>query len=188
MSKERFRQRAVYWVTAALVASLVGGFALAATFTTGGQNNAYQGSQTTTIQGVAGLSYVSTNLIELSGNVVNTTCSLASPCDVSAGTAVDCAGGLGVVTGCLATDFIEQVNLTTIVGTQFPGSHEVKLTLFVTGTPAGGSSETVASASLYYTESVVPGTAYVVTLDFDVGSISTGPGLIQTVTVIGNGV
>jgi hypothetical protein len=188
MTNKRFRQRSVYLVTAALVACLVGGFALAASFSIGGQNTAYQGSQTTTVSAIAGLQYSSTNLFELGASVVNSACTVATPCDMTAGSTVDCVAGFSPTTSCVATDFVEVVNLTTLPPTQFPGaSHEVRLMLFVTGTPAGGSSQvTVVSGSFYYTEPAAPATAYTITLDFDVGSISSGPGTVNTVTVIGN--
>ncbi len=170
------------------MACLVGGFALAATFTTGGQNTAYQGSQQTTVDPIAGLDYVSTNLTELTTATGAPGCSVGTPCNVETAGVTVCAGGFAGSTACNALDFVEQVNLTTIIGTQFPGAtHTVKLTLFVTGTPVGGSSITVATVSFYFQESSgAPTAAVTISLDFDVGTVATGPGLVEYVTVIGN--
>lgn len=194
MGSDRVRQRTVYWVTAALVACLIGGYAMAA-FSTGGINTTQQGSQTTTVGPIQGLTWLSTNLTELTTAQASGNCVSGSPCDLSpggsAGSFRSCVGGFsvsGTPLACAATDFVEQVNLTTNANGIPPPPSMVQLTVFVTGTAPGGTSAvTVACLSTYYEESTgAPTVASTITLDFDVGSISTGPGLVTSVTVIGN--
>jgi hypothetical protein len=179
----RTPQRAVYLVTAAIVAAMVGGFALAA-ISLGGTNTSYQGSQTTTVSEINGLSYVSTNLTKLISTVTPTTCTSGSPCDVAAAGATDCAGGFTGSTTCAAGDWVEQVTIDTVVATQFVGP--VTLTLYVTGQPAPitGSPSTVAGTTFYYMESVSPSAVEPIVIDFDTGTNAHGPGLVTTVSVI----
>jgi hypothetical protein len=188
MANGKIRQRTVYWATAALVACMVGGFALAAVFSTGGQNTTYQGSQSTTVDPIAGLQYASTGLTQLTAGTGAPGCSVGSPCDVTSANETVCVGGYAPTTSCAAQDYVEQDNLTTTIGTEFSGTtHTVKLTMFVTGTPAGGSgTSTVASASFYFSESAAPTFTTTITLDFDLGNVTTGPGTVTGVTVIGN--
>ena len=186
MTKERVRQRTVYLVTAGLVACMIAGFAMAA-FSTGGVNKAQQGSQTTTVEPIAGLSFVSTNLTELSSSPTSA-CTSGAPCDLSTGSYASCVGGFSSSLTCGVTDFIEQVNLTT-TSTALPANANVQLTVFVTGTPTGASTPiTVACPGTYYNEPTgAPTTASVITLDFDIGSVASGgPGSVTSVTVIGN--
>jgi hypothetical protein len=185
MAMGKVRQRTIYWVTGALVACMISGFAMATVFSTGGSNTTYQGSQTTTVDPVTGLEYSSTNLMELASATGPAGCSSGSPCDVASAGVTVCAGGFTGSTSCAAQDFVEQVNLTTIASVQFPGT--VQLTMFVTGTPAGGSgSSTVATASFYFTESAAPSASTTITLDFDVGTSSSGPGTVTGLTVTAN--
>jgi hypothetical protein len=185
MAMGKVRQRTVYWVTAGLVACMISGFAMATVFSTGGSNTTYQGSQTTTVDAVTGLQYSSTNLMELASATGPAGCSSGSPCNVATAGVTVCTGGFTGSTSCAAQDFVQQVNLTTIASTQFPGT--VQLTLFVTGTPAGGSgTTTVATSSFYFTESAAPSSPTTITLDFDVGTSTTGPGTVTSVTVTAN--
>lgn len=184
MASSRVRQRTVYLVTAALVACLIGGYAMAA-FSTGGVNHSQQGSQTTTVGPIEGLTFVSTNLTEISISP-SATCPSTAPCDLSTSGFASCVGGFAVSLTCGVTDFVEEINLTTTTSS-LPGT--VQLTVFVTGTPTGDSSPiTVACPSTYYLESTgAPTTASTITLDFDVGSVALGgPGAVTSVTVIGN--
>lgn len=185
--RKRLAQRTVYLVTAALVAAMVGGYAMA-TLSTGGTNTTYQGTQTTTVSSVAGLSYTSTNLVYLSSAVSSTICSSASPCSVTSANAIDCAGGFTGSTTCAATDYVEQVIFTTTAGTAFPGTGEIQMTVYVSGTPVGGSATTVAGTTFYYSQTSTSNTAQTITIDFDIGTSSSGPGAVSTVTVIANGV
>lgn len=177
----RTPQRTVYLVTAALVLAMVGGFALAQ-ISIGQTNTSYQGSQTTTVLAVPGLTYVSTNLVELSAGVTNTTCSQGAPCSVTNAGATDCAGGFTGTVGCMATDYVEQVTITTVANTAFAGT--VTLTLYVTGVPVHGTAATFTGTSFYYTQTSSANGAQLVVIDFDIGDASSGPGAVSTVSVI----
>jgi len=168
-------------VTAAIVAAMVGGFALAA-ITTGGTNTSYQGSQTTTVSNIAGLTWVSTNLIELAATVAPTTCTSGTPCSVTAADAIDCAGGFTGSTGCAQNDYVEQVTISTVPGTAFVGT--VTLQLYVTGTPVAGVAGTFTGTQFYYTQASTSNSLHSIVIDFDVGTAGSGPGLVGTVSVI----
>ncbi len=179
----RMPQRTVYLVTAAIVAALVGGFALAQ-ISTGGTNTSYQGSQTTTVSAVPGLTYVSTDLVALSANVVSTACTSIAPCSVTSTGATDCAGGFTGSTSCLQNDYAEEVSITTVANTAFVGT--VSLTLYVTGTPVGGSAGTYVGTTFFYTQTSATNTAQPIVIYFDIGTAISGPGVVGTVTVIAN--
>jgi hypothetical protein len=180
-------QRAVYLVTAAIVVAMVGGFALA-TMALGGTSTSYQGSQTTTVSSLPGLTWDFTAPTE-----VNVTTPFAVPCGSSAAAACDvttvgktvCAGSFGV-SMCAQGDFIEEVNLTTVTATPFFGSSYpviVSLTVSVTGTPFGGTQGTYEGSPIYFTETA-SNTAVYIALDFDVGVIPNGPGSVTSISVI----
>ena len=181
-------QRIVYLVTAAIVVSMIGGFALA-TFQLGGQTNAsYQGSQTTHITPLPGLSWVSTDLTVVPNSVTYDTCgaSSAAACDVTSTAQILCVGSFNA-TQCAPSDFVEQVTLTTVVSTLFYGTTgpvTVVLTTFVTGTPSVGTQGTYAGPAVYFTESAAPTSAVNIVLDFDIGAASTGPGQVSSVSVV----
>lgn len=178
----RTSQRAVYLATAVIVAAMIGGFALAE-IAIGQTNVSYQGSQTTTIASVPGLTYMSTQLVQLSANVVNTTCSVGSPCSVTTSGATDCAGGFTGSIGCMATHYVEQVTFDTDANTAFVGT--VTLTLYVTGTPVGAShATTFPGTSFYYTQTSSSNAVYSIVIDFDIGTNDTGPGVVTTVSAI----
>ena len=178
----RVSQRTVYVVTAAIVASMIGGFALAS-ISTGGTNTSYQGSQTTTVTAVPGITYVSTQLIQVTSSIGPfTTCSHAAPCSVTTTGAIDCAGGFVGSTTCAVSDYAEQVNLTTVAGTAFVGT--LTLTVYATGTPVGGSLTTVAGIPFDYTQISSSNSPTTISILFDVGSASSGPGTVQTISVI----
>jgi len=176
-------QRVVYMATAAIVAAMVGGFALAQ-MSIGQTNVSYQGSQTTTVEAVPGLTYVSTTLVELNVALTSSVCTSGSPCSVSTADVTDCAGGFIGSTGCAASDYVEQVLFHTEASTQFIGT--VTLTIYVSGSPVGGSFATVAGASFYYTQADPSNSVHSIVIDFDVGTESSGPGAVATVTVIGS--
>jgi len=188
----RTSQRTVYLVTAAIVASMVAGFALAELQL--GQNNiSYQGSQTTTVSSFPGLTWDFTALTD-----INVSTQFAAPCgstpslacDVTSVSKAVCAGffpGLA----CAQGDFIEEVNLTTITGENFTGGTHypgvVSLTVLVTGTPSSGPKQgvegTYAGNPIYFTE-VATNTAAWIALDFDIGTTPFGPGGVTSVSVI----
>ena len=181
-------QRAVYLVTGLIVASMIGGFALADLSLGGAPSSSSQGGQTTNVGPIQGLTWESTNLTAvptLGSGSVFTTCSLASPCNLITSGFTVCAGGFTGFTGCSVSDFVEQVNLSVSKTTQTPP--EVALTVFVTGAPVGGGSSTVQGVTAYFEETgVVPPTATeFILIDFDIGSVLSGPGSVSTVSVIG---
>ena len=183
----KISQRAVYLVTAAIVASMIGGFALAQ-LQLGQTNNSYQGSQTTNVTPLPGLTWVSTQLTVIpSGTTFTSGCggSAATACNVDSTPALLCAGTFDA-SPCVAGDFVEQVTLTTVTATPFYGSAypvTVFLTAFVTGTPVGGTQGTYAGTPLYFTETA-SNTAVNIVLDFEVGINSTGPGAVTSISVV----
>lgn len=185
MAIARVRQRSVYWVTAALVACMIGGYTMAA-LSTGGVNTTQQGSHTTTVIPIAGISWLSTNLTEIATAPPNA-CTPAPGCDLSVSTYYTCVGGFPATTTCAQTDYAELIILnTTSVG--IPLGHYLQLTVFVTGTPVGGTATTQASSPAYYYESVgAPSPSNDIYLYFDIGSVALGgPAAVTSVTVIGN--
>lgn len=186
MAMARVRQRTVYWVTAALVACMIGGYTMAA-LTTGGVNTTQQGSQTTTVIPIAGLSWVSTNLTEIVTAPTNA-CNSLPACDLSTASYNTCVGGFAGTTSCAQTDYAELITLETN-SAAIPIGHYAQLTVFVTGTPVNGVTTTVATSPVYYQESTgsPSPTTYDIYLYFDIGSVALGgPGYVTSVTVIGN--
>jgi len=181
-------QRAVYLVTTAIVVAMVGGFALA-TMALGGTNPSYQGSQTTTVTPLKGLTWDFTALTEVNVTTpwaLSCGSSAATPCDVTNVGKTVCAGSF-TATLCAQGDFIEEVNLTTVTGLSFIGGTTypviVSFTVIVTGTPFGGSQGTYAGSPIYFTETA-SNTAVNIALDFDVGAIPNGPGMVTSISVI----
>ncbi len=187
----RTSQRTVYLVTAAIVAAMVGGFALA-NMTIGSTNTSYQGSQTTTVSSVPGLTWLNTTLSEI--NVTGpgfTACTVAGVCDVS--TAIGTPTGYTVCAGnfpgldCAAGDFVEQVVLAVNIAPPFP-ANTVALSVFFTGSPVGLSLGTYAGPTAYFTElgatPTPPSSEVNIVLDFDIGTTVNGPGAVASVSVI----
>lgn len=181
-------QRVVYLVTAAIVASMVAGFSIAQ-FQLGQTNTSYQGSQTTTVTSLPGLTWSYTELSEVNASTVITTgcgASATTACDVTNAGMTVCAGNYDG-DACSPGDFIEQVNLTTVASTSFNGSTHfpvnVTLTVLVTGTPLHGTPGTYAGIPFYFKET---GTnrAVNIALDFDIGVIPNGPGSVTSVSVL----
>ncbi len=190
----RTSQRTVYLVTAAIVASMVGGFALA-DMSLGTVNNSYQGSQTTTVAPMQGLTYVSTQIVAVGGasgsSISNTLCRpLTSVCDVTSGSGLTICAGTYTGSACVAGDFVEQVNLTTIVAEAFPAlsPSAVAVTLYVTGTPNIGANSgtlgTYTGLTFYFSETAGPTAAQTLTFDFDVGGMPLGPGGVNSISVL----
>lgn len=178
-------QRVVYLVTAAIVASMVAGFTLAQ-MSIGATNTSYQGSQTTTVSPVPGLTWVNTSLTELTTAQVaglTTGCTVPGACDVT--TTVPavhsfsvCAGAVSPLT-CAASDFVENVTLS--VGTVAFPVNTVALTMYVTGPVLG----TLVGPTFYFTElNLGPSPAQTIVLYFDVGTTVTGPGVVTSVSVV----
>ena len=187
----RASQRTVYLVTAIIVASMIGGFALA-TMALGGTNTSYQGSQTTTVSPMLGITYVSTQIVQVQGSTpVPIVCKpLANVCDVTTGTGVQTCAGSYTGSYCASGDFVEQVNLTTVAGTAFPvlSPSAIAVTLYVTGTPntgpSSGTQGTYTGLTFYFSETAAPLTAQTISFDFDVGVIPGGPGAVTSVSVL----
>jgi len=171
---------------------MIGGFALAQ-IQLGQTNNSYQGSHTTNVTPLPGLTWLYTNISAVDHTVVFTPpCEkLTSACDVTGNPALLCVGSYSASL-CAAGDFVEQVSLTTVAGTAFYASGTfpitVALTVYVTGTPVNGPDNgifgTYTGPTFYLTETAAPVNAENVVLDFDVGLSSTGPGGVTSVSVV----
>ena len=171
------QRKAIYVAMGLTVLALVGGFSVA-TLSLGASSNAeQQGSHTTSVTSVTGLSWNATTFTELPTAVTNTSgCSTAPGCDVSTSGATVCVGQVAGAGWCGATDFVEQVTLNTTAGTPFSGM--VNITLYVT---AGGVTYT--SATFHYKDSS-GNSRELINEDFDIGTTSTGPAMVTDVTVI----
>jgi len=184
----RTKQRTVYLLTAVIVASMIGGFALA-TMSLGGTSQSYQASQTTTVSPIQGLTWEYTNLSEVPGvaAVTNPCTHLATACDVTTGgTTTICAGSFNASL-CNPSDFVEQVNLSVSQVFAFPTPGTVAITVYVSGTPFGGTFSTFVGPTAYFTEgnpATAPSTTTNILLDFDIGVTPTGPGAVSSVSVI----
>ena len=170
MNKSNWKRRAYYGATIATMIALTAGFALA-TVNLGQTNTSYQGSQTTTVSGVAGVTYVSTDL-GVSSGVSSTTCTSGSPCTVTSSGATDCVSGT-----CASSDYIETITLTTTAGTAFAGT--VEITVYVTA-----AGVTTPGATRYYLQPSGSNTAQSIVQVFDIGTVVTGPEAVTSVTVI----
>ncbi|HTT45185.1 MAG TPA: hypothetical protein VMH38_04120 [Thermoplasmata archaeon] len=151
----------------------------------GSTNTSYQGSQTTTVSQVPGLTWVNTSLTELTTTEVaglTTGCTVAGACDIT-DTGVEnsfsvCAGAVSPLT-CSASDFVENVTLSA-GSVAFP-VNTVALTTYVTGPVLG----TLVGPTLYFTElNSFPTTAQTIVLYFDIGNTTSGPGVVTSVSVI----
>jgi len=176
------QRRAIYAAMALTVVALTGGFTLASV-QLGQSNSIQQGSQTTTVSQVTGVTWVSTTLVYSTGISSPTSCVSGSPCSVTSAGATDCAGGL-VSTTCAAGDWIEQVNLTTVLNTAFVGNaggttNTLMVTLYVTT----GSGTTVGT-TFYYQQSSSTNSPKTILQDYDITSASGGPSLITSVSVV----
>lgn len=194
--KSKVSQRTVYLVTAVIVASMVSGFALAA-LGLGQTNTSYQGSQTTSVTHLQGLTWDFTALTVVNTSTQIAACSALIPsaaCDVASYPKTVCAGSFDG-SMCASGDFIEQVNLTTggSTGTLplYPTTTYpilVILTVYVTGTPSSGTDSgvagTYAGSPLYFEDSAAPTGPVSIALDFDIGVIPFGPGGVTSVSVI----
>lgn len=177
-------QRTVYLVTGVIVASMIAGFALAQMSLAGAPNTTYQGSHTTNVSPIQGLTWIYTNVTVVSTGTVLSPCTpLQNACSVDTQGYTVCTGGFTGSLSCAVSDYVEQVNLTVSDSVATPASFS--LTLYVTGTPAGGSSPvTVTGTTFYFTESSVPSASESILLDFDIGTVNSGPGAVTTVSVL----
>jgi hypothetical protein len=167
-------------MTALTVLALVAGFALA-TFGFNAPIGVQQGSQTANISPVVGLTFNSMQLVDLQNNLSNRTCSSASPCSVQSQNATDCAGGVTGATGCLKGDFVEEVSLETSATQGFTGTNaEVCLTVDAV---VNGATDT--GTTFCYTNAA-PTQAESIEIFFDVGTSTSGPESVSSVTVVAN--
>ncbi len=172
------QRRAIYAVMGLAMLAMIGGYALAS-FSMNAPTSVEQGSQTISISGVVGLTYNSTSLMIVEANFTGTTCSAATPCNVSGAAAIDCAGGIVGSATCAQNSFVEQVVLTTVASTDFSGNGTIHIQLFAT---VGGTTYT--TAPFYYQNSHATATAHTITIDFGVGNTTSGPGAVSSVSVV----
>lgn len=169
-------QRKVVYVAMGLtVLALTGGFALA-NLSLGSTNTVQQGSQTTAITPIPGLTWQSTTLTLLNSNVVNRSCPSPTGCSVQSIPAFDCAGGVSNALGCQGGNWVEQVDLSTVADQPFPAPACITLYATVSGT-------TYTGITYCYTDST-GNPAQPITQDFGVGNISDGPQNVTVVSVV----
>lgn len=173
------QRRAIYAAMGLTVLALTGGFALA-TVSIGSVHTSQQGSDTTNVQGVAGLSYSSAMLVVSNGSpVINTTgCTQAVPCVVTHSDSVMCVGGTGASTNCAIGEFVEQITLTTTAGT--PLSGELSLVVYL-----GDGVSIFTGATLHYTDAA-GNTQQSIVQDFDLGPVTGTPTAVSTVSIVAN--
>jgi hypothetical protein len=171
------QRRTIYVAMGLTALALTGGFALASLSLGGTANTSYQGSHTTMVSAVPGLSWTETELTE-TGGVTNTSgCATLPGCNVSAAAATVCAGSTQSGTWCASSDFVEQVVLTTSSSQAFPG-YAVNVTIFVVE-----SGNTLTGETFHFTDGAT-NDVETLTIDFDIGTTSGGPAAVSSVTVI----
>ncbi len=171
------QRRAIYAAMGLTVLALIGGFTLASLSLGGPASSSEQGSHTTDVTGVQGLSWTATDLNMTAGAVTNTSgCAASSGCDVSTQSAVVCAGSTHTGPWCNASDFVEQVVLTTTFHQSLGGVANITLFLVT-------STESYAGETFYFTDSST-NSIETITLDFDIGTASSGPASVTDVTVV----
>ncbi len=120
------QRRVIYAATALAVLSLIGGYAVA-DFSTGSTvSTTAQGSSTTNIGQIPGLSPDGTYLVMAESNATGNCVSTA--CDVSTTSITICAGGIQTTT--CPNQWVEQIAFFTTASTPFGGI--VKLQVYVT--------------------------------------------------------
>jgi hypothetical protein len=173
----RTPRRLVYVVTGLSILAVTTGYALGGVGL-GQVSREQQGSQTVTISAVTGIE----SLVEVLPEVetvqpLSTGCTLTSPCDVTSSNQTNCAGGDPGSTACAVGDTVEEVVLSTVVGTKFVGT--VNVTLFVSN-----GSAVVPATSFYYAETAGPAEVTHIVQDFDIGTPSTGARTVTAIDVI----
>jgi hypothetical protein len=169
-------QRKVIYATMGLtVLALIGGFGLA-NLQLGSTNTVQQGSIVTTVGDVTGVSWTSMTLFPLTADDVNRSCSAVSPCSVTSSSAFDCAGGIAGFAGCQFNNLVERIVLTTVPGSPFAGTLVLTPYVTVNGT-------TYTGLTFYYTDGSGNSQQNIV-LDFGVGNLTVGPGLVTGVTLL----
>lgn len=174
----RTQRKAIYAAMGLTVLALTSGFALASVSLGSSPVTSEQGSRTTTVTSVTGLSMLGeANLTVVNATVYNglTNCH-GGACDVTDGGVASCVGALDGLSHCAVGDYIEQINSTTTMAVPFSGT--VAMTMYVT---AGGV--TTPGWTEYYTDS---GSAVSETIsqDFTVGTSATGPMAVTDVTIV----
>ncbi len=170
------QRRAIYVAMGLTALALSGGFALASLTLGANTNTSYQGSHTTMVSSVTGLTWNSTEL-SVSEGVTNTTGCATSGCSVSTAGAIVCAGSTHSGTWCASSDFVEQVNLSTSASAAFP-NHAVNVTVYVV---AGGTTYT--GETFHFTDGAT-NDAETILVDFDIGTPASGPAQVTSVTVV----
>lgn len=170
---------AIYVAMGLTVLALIGGFTLASLTLGSAPTQGQQGSHTTSIGPVTGLTWVSTTVVVLANPASDLECLQGSPCNVGTGTVTPaaCAGGEPGLQ-CDPGDFAENVTLATTAGAPFSGTLEI--TLYVTNATNG---QIYTGTTFYYTDS--PGTAAAdIWQVFDIGTSFHGPNPVSAVTVV----
>jgi len=170
MNKPNWKRRAYYGITIATMLAMTAGFAIA-TVQLGQTNTNYQGSQTTTVSSVTGLTWTST-VLAVASATTSTSCAKLTPCDVTSTPSTICVSGT-----CAGTDFVEQITMTTVSGVAFPTS-PIAITVYVTiGSATAGTTG-------YYSETGTPGTAVNIVQMYDIGTAASGPSDVTAVNII----
>jgi len=173
------QRRAIYAAMGLTVLALIGGFTVANLSLGSAPNAIQQGSHTTTIGAVVGISWVSTSLVELVSAASTASCiTVGTACNVTSTSYSNCTGGLAGSTTCAATDWVEQVTLSTTVGTAINGVANLTLVVVSSGLPHTGTS--------YFYKDSAPAAATYIVLDFDIGTATNGPAPVTSVTVVAN--
>jgi hypothetical protein len=172
----------VYAVMGLTVLALVGGFVAASLSLGGSPSTSVQGAQGTTVTPVEGLSWVSTTLVVSTGTDTNGCTTAATACDALFGPWHVCASG-----SCYESDWMEEVNLTTIADTPFDGSaggapHTLAITVYVTD-----ASGTAPTGPFYFTQASSTNSPTTITVDFDIGTAESGPSAVTAVDVVASG-
>ena len=172
------QRKVVYAAMGLAVLAMTSGYALADLSLGNAGTPAQQGSQTTQITAVAGLSYSETELTMMPNGFTNTTgCATSPGCSVATASVTTCVGLTGgSSSACAQGDFAEVVVLTTAPSTPFSGTVTVTMSV----STALGTSTGVPQ---YYTNA--GGTsAETISLYFDIGTAAGGPEAITSVTVV----
>ena len=170
------QRKVVYAAMGLAVLAMTSGYALADLSLGNAGTPAQQGSETTQITSVAGLTYSETALTMISGFTNDTGCATSPGCSVASASVTTCVGLTGGSTSaCASGDFAEVVVLTTAPSTPFSGTVTVTMSV---STALG----TTIGAPQYYTNA--GGTAQSISLYFDIGTAAGGPESITSVTVV----
>jgi hypothetical protein len=172
------QRKAIYVAMGLTVLALVGGYTAANLAIGGSTNSAQQGSHTTNIGQVTGLSWNGTAPTMFESTLTNTSgCASEPGCAVSSSAATVCAGSTHAGTWCAAGDFGEEVVLNTTANSPF--AHDpMNITIYVT------VGSTVYTGETFYFTDSGSNARELITICFDTGTASAGPAPVSDITVI----